>query len=125
MRRVMRSKSASAKNVGSASILSAMSKQRLSASVDEELLATGQAAVRDGRASTMSDWVNQALKLMVEHDRALCATDDFIASYEAEHGVITQEEMDAATRWADETAVKVRRPAAPKASARKRRRGAA
>lgn len=89
--------------------MAAVSKERLSASVDEELLAFGHAAVRDGRAATMSEWASGALRRMIENDRVLANMDVFLAAYEAEHGVITQEEMDAAGRWADETAVKVRR----------------
>jgi len=74
------------------------SKQRLSASVDEELIAAGRQAVDDGRAPNLSSWVNDALKLKYEHDRRLAALAEFIAEFESEHGAITATEIAAATR---------------------------
>jgi hypothetical protein len=52
--------------------------------------------------------VSDALHLKIDHDRRLRGLDDFIATYEAEHGEITQEEMEAAERWARERAIVVR-----------------
>ena len=52
--------------------------------------------------------VSDALRLKAEHDRRLRGMDDFIAAYEAEHGVITDEEMDAAYRRAKARAIVVR-----------------
>jgi Arc/MetJ-type ribon-helix-helix transcriptional regulator len=83
-------------------------KQRLSASVDAELMAAAQQAVSDGRAENLSAWVNDALRLKADHDRRLRALDDFLAAYEAEHGEITEDEMRAAARRARERAVVVR-----------------
>jgi hypothetical protein len=83
-------------------------KRRLSATVDEDLIEASQAAVAAGTAESVSAWVNDALRLKVEHDRRLQALDKFIAQYEAEHGEITEEEMAAAARWARERAVVVR-----------------
>lgn len=104
-----------------------MSKVRLSASVDEELFDLGLAAVRDGRVATMSEWVNTALALMAENDRLLDNGALFIAEYEAEHGVLTDGDMDAADRYIEERTITIgpqeRVPKRP-ASA-KRRRGAA
>ena len=51
---------------------------------------------------------DDALHLKVEHDRRLRGIDDFIAAYEAEHGEITDEQMDAAYRRAKARAVVVR-----------------
>ncbi|MHB2024538.1 MAG: ribbon-helix-helix domain-containing protein, partial [Mycobacteriales bacterium] len=62
-------------------------KQRLSASVDSELLEAAQTAVEEGRASSVSAWVNHALRLKIEHDRRMQALDSFLAGYEAEHGI--------------------------------------
>jgi Arc/MetJ-type ribon-helix-helix transcriptional regulator len=88
------------------------SKQRLSASVDADLIAAAQQAVTSGRAESISAWVNDALKLKADHDRRLQALDDFLAAYEAEHGEITEDEMRGAARRARERAVVVRgRPA--------------
>lgn len=83
-------------------------KERLSASVDAELMAAAQKAVTDGRAESISAWVNDALRLKADHDRRLQALDDFLAAYEAEHGEITEDEVRAATRRARERAVVVR-----------------
>jgi len=48
------------------------------------------------------------LRLKVELDRRLRALDDFIASYETDHGEITADEMAAAVRRARERAIVVR-----------------
>lgn len=83
-------------------------KQRLSASVEVELVRAGQAAVSAGRARNLSAWVNDALRLKVDLDRRMQALDDFLAGYEAEHGEITAEEMREASRRARGRAVVVR-----------------
>ncbi|HEY5015497.1 MAG TPA: hypothetical protein VII59_01820 [Streptosporangiaceae bacterium] len=44
----------------------------------------------------------------VSHDRRLRGIDDFIEAYEAEHGEITDEEMEAAYRRAKARAIVVR-----------------
>lgn len=87
-------------------------KERLSASVDTELIAAAQQAVARGRADSVSAWVNDALRLKADHDRRLAALDEFLAAYEAEHGEITEQEMRDAARRARAGAVVVRaRPA--------------
>ena len=83
-------------------------KKRLSATVDAELVEASHAAVAAGDAESVSAWVNEALRLKVEHDRRLHALGSYIESYEAEHGEITQEEITAASRWARERAIVVR-----------------
>jgi hypothetical protein len=83
-------------------------KQRLSASVDAELVAVAQGAVAEGHAESISAWVNEALRLKVDHDRRLRALDDFLAAYEAEHGEITEDDMRDAARRARSRAVVVR-----------------
>lgn len=101
-------------------------KQRLSASVDAELLAVAQAAVREGQVESVSAWINDALRLKADHDRRLQALDDFLAGYEAEHGEITQAEMQDAGRRARTGAVVVRgKPTASPSHQRRRRGGAA
>ena len=75
-------------------------KERLSASVDAELVAAAERAVADGRADTVSSWVNDALRLKVEHDGKLEALAAFIAAYEEQHGAIGAEEMRQASRRA-------------------------
>ena len=83
-------------------------KRRLSASVDAELVAVAQEAVTDGHAESISAWVNDALRLKADHDRRLQALDEFLATYEAEHGEITDDEMRDAARRARERAIVVR-----------------
>ncbi len=83
-------------------------KRRLSATVDADLVEASRAAVEAGSAESMSAWVNDALRLKVEHDRRLRALDEFIAGYEAEYGEITEDEMAEAARRARERAVVVR-----------------
>ena len=70
-------------------------KQRLSASVDADLVEAAHAAVAGGRAENLSAWVNEALRRQVDHDRRMQALDDFLAAYESEHGEIT----GAGKRW--------------------------
>ena len=83
-------------------------RERLSATVEAELLAAGRAAVAEGRAESVSAWVNDALRLKADHDRRIRALDDFLAAYEAEHGAITDDEIRQATRRARAGAVVVR-----------------
>jgi hypothetical protein len=68
-------------------------KQRLSASVDAELMAEIAAAAARGEARTVSAWVNDALRLKLEHDRRLRALAEFIAADEDVHGPITEDEI--------------------------------
>lgn len=83
-------------------------KLRLSASVDPEVITAAQDAVDAGRADNISAWVNQALHRQAEHDRRMHALDEFLAQYEADEGVITEEEMVAAARNARARALVVR-----------------
>ncbi len=96
-------------------------RERLSASVESELLDAGRTAVAEGRASSVSAWVNLALRRQVEHDRRLRALDAFLAAYEARHGLITEDEIREATRRARSRAT-VLRPADPAPPARTRAR---
>ena len=76
--------------------------------VDADLIAAVHAAVAAGAAESMSAWVSDALRLKLDHDRRLRGIGDFIAAYEAEHGEISEEEMEAAVRRARERAIVVR-----------------
>lgn len=83
-------------------------KQRLSASVDADLIAAGQAAVAAGTTENLSAWVSEALRRQAEHDRRLAALGEVLADFEAEHGALTDAEIAGASRWARERAVVVR-----------------
>src|SRR6266851_4652074 len=100
-------------------------KQRLSASVDGELLEAGNSAVAEGRADSLSAWVNDALRLKAEHDRRMRALDEYLTAYEAVHGEITEDEMKDAARRARARATVVRGTPVPDGPRRGRRRGAA
>ncbi|HEX9516355.1 MAG TPA: hypothetical protein VF940_09305 [Streptosporangiaceae bacterium] len=100
-------------------------KERLSASVDADLVSVAQDAVAQGRAESVSAWVNEALRLKVDHDRRLRALDDFIASYEAEQGEISEQEMADAARRARARAVVVRGDGSSSGAGGSRGRGAA
>ena len=88
-----------------------MAKQRLSVSVDSDLLDAGGESVARGGAKTLSAYVNDALRLKRDHDRRLAALAAFVASWEAEHGEITDEQMRTARSRMSERAVRIRRPA--------------
>ncbi len=97
-----------------------MKKQRLSASVDAELIEAAEAAVAAGTSETVSAWVNDALRLKLEHDRRLQALAEFIRQYELEHGEISPDEVRTARRNALIRATAVR-PIVPSTAGRARR----
>jgi Arc/MetJ-type ribon-helix-helix transcriptional regulator len=96
-------------------------KQRLSASVDAQLIEAAEQAVARGRADSVSAWVNEALGLKLAQDRRLEALAVFVAAYEAEHGEITPEEMQLAARRARARALAVRGMPAGKRPVTRRR----
>jgi hypothetical protein len=67
-------------------------KRRLSVSVRPAWIEAAQTAVAGGQAPSVSAWVDDALRLKVEHDRRLAALAAFLESYENTHGVITDED---------------------------------
>src|SRR2546422_941764 len=73
-------------------------KQRLSASIDSDLIEAVEDAVARGHSGSVSAWVNDALRLKLEHDRRLEALSAFIKDYESKFGEITPEEMRRAAR---------------------------
>lgn len=85
-----------------------MTRERLSATVEADLLEAGRAAVAAGEAESLSAWVNAALRRQAEHDLRMRALSAFIAEYEADHGEITEEEMASAARAMRSRAVVVR-----------------
>jgi hypothetical protein len=97
-------------------------RQRLSATVEADLLAAGRAAVAEGRVDNLSAWVNGGLRRQADHDRRMRALDDFLDAYEAEHGEISEDEMRDATRRTRGRAVVIRTPPPqPDAAAGRRR----
>jgi Arc/MetJ-type ribon-helix-helix transcriptional regulator len=100
-----------------------MNKLRLSASVDAELIEAAESAVAHGRSESVSAWVNDALRLKLDQERRLEALAAFVATYEADCGEITADEMNQAVRQARSRAVTVREMPAKKSPMPRKRRG--
>jgi len=83
-------------------------KQRLTVTVDPELVEAASRAVAGGQAASVSGWVSAALSEKLDRDRKLAHLRAAIADYEAEFGEITAEEMAAQGRVDREDAVVVR-----------------
>lgn len=76
--------------------------------MDADLLTAAEEATRRGEASTLSAWINDAIRLKLEDDARLRALAAFIADYEAERGPITAADTEAAVREAKRRAISVR-----------------
>jgi len=85
-------------------------KRRLSVSVRPAWIEAAQSAVAGGQVPSVSAWVDDALRLKVEHDRRLAALAVFLESYENTHCLITDEEVRDAARRARSRAMTVRGP---------------
>jgi DNA-binding transcriptional regulator WhiA len=96
-------------------------KRRLSASVDADLLAAVEAAAKQAEIANVSAWVNEALRLKLEHDQALAQFGNVITDFEAEHGEITNDEIEGAVRKARAEATAVRGTRASEKQTRWRR----
>ena len=83
-------------------------KERLTVTVDPDLIEAGNQAVAAGLAESLSGWVNAALVERTIRDRRLQSLSDAIISYEAKHGQITADEMATQARRDREEAVVVR-----------------
>lgn len=83
-------------------------KERLTVTVDPELVDAGNEAVAAGRADSLSGWVNAALVDRVARDRRLEGLSAAIVNYEADFGEITREEIASLRRSDRENAVVVR-----------------
>src|SRR5215475_13698177 len=99
-----------------------MNKERLTASVDADLIAAAESSVARGRSESVSAWVNDALRLKLDQERRLEALAAFVAAYEADYGEITPDEMNQAVRRARSRAVSVR-GMPPKSPTPRKRRG--
>jgi hypothetical protein len=85
-------------------------KERLTVTVDPDLIEAGNQAVAAGRAESLSGWVNAALVDRAIRDRRDQSLSDAITAYETDHGQITAEEMAVQARRDREKAVVVRGP---------------
>jgi hypothetical protein len=83
-------------------------KERLTVTVDPELVEAGNRAVATGGADSLSSWVNEALSDRTLKDRRLEALASAVSDYESEFGEITDEELALQLRLDRERAVVVR-----------------
>jgi hypothetical protein len=83
-------------------------KQRLTVTVDPDLVEAGNRAVASGAAQSLSAWVSTALTEQTRRDQQLARLRDAVADYEAELGEISAEEIAALQRADREGAVIVR-----------------
>lgn len=88
-------------------------KQRLTVTVDPNLIEAGNQAVAAGEADSLSGWVSQAMVEKAERARTLRLLAAAIADYEREFGEITPEEIASQRRSDRENATVVRRRRAP------------
>lgn len=83
-------------------------KERLTVTVDPDLIHAGSNAVAEGRAESLSAWVNSALAEKVTKERRLAALAEAVAVYEEKHGAISVQELAEQARADRESAVVVR-----------------
>jgi hypothetical protein len=85
-------------------------KERLTVTVDADLVKAGNQAVASGRADSLSGWVNLALAERKAKEQRLLAMAEAVAEYEARFGEISPEEIAAQQRSDQRTAAVVRGP---------------
>jgi hypothetical protein len=93
-------------------------KQRLTVTVDPELVEAGNRAVASGAAASLSAWVSTALAERARRDVQLARLREAIADYEAQFGEITADELAAQRRADREDAVVVRGRRRPRRGAK-------
>jgi len=86
-----------------------INKQRLTITVDPDLIDAGQQAVASGAADSMSGWVSAALAEKLHRDQKLAELATAVADFEAEFGEITPDEIAAQRRSDRGDATVVRR----------------
>ena len=70
-----------------------MHKQRVTVTVDEDLLEAANRAVDEGLALSVSEWVSEAMARRRDRDGRLAVMRRLLEAYEAEHGFISDEEI--------------------------------
>ena len=84
------------------------SKERLTVTVDPELIEAANQAVAEGRVASLSGWVNLALAERAAKERRLRTLAEAIAGYEEGFGEITAAELAAQERVDRKNATAVR-----------------
>jgi hypothetical protein len=85
-------------------------KERLTVTIDADLLEAANQAVAAGRAESLSGWVNLALAERTIKERRLQALAEAVAEYEARFGPISDDEIVAQRRADQRAAIVVRGP---------------
>jgi hypothetical protein len=98
-------------------------KERLTVTVDPAFIDAGNDAVAEGRAESLSAWVNAALAERVARERRLVVLAQAVAEYEQRFGVISAQELADQTRADRESAVVVRGKASRTSKRKAGRRG--
>jgi hypothetical protein len=83
-------------------------KERLTVTVDSELIEAASQAVAEGRVASLSGWVNLALSERAAKERKLSLLAEAIAAYEETFGEITTAELLSQERADRRNAVAVR-----------------
>jgi len=94
-------------------------KERLTVTLDPDLVKAGNEAVSEGRADSLSAWVNVALAERAAKDRRLRALAEALDAYEERFGRITADEL-ADQKRSDRLEARVPRRAAHAKSRRNR-----
>ena len=95
-------------------------KERLTVTVSPAFINAGNDAVSEGRAESLSAWVNAALAEKVAKERRLAALAEAVAEYEKRFGAISGQELADQARADRESATVVRgRARAQKTKARR------
>lgn len=96
-----------------------MSKERVTVTLDADLIRAGQEAVERGGAESLSAWINQAIFDRAEKERRLLSLARAVGDYEKAFGTITREEI-AVQQRADRAAARVVRAGGSTAKARRK-----
>ena len=96
-------------------------KERLTVTVDPSHIEAGNDAVAQGRAESLSAWVNAALAERVAKERRLAGLAAAVASYEERFGAISEQELREQARADRESARVVRGQKAKPAGGKTRR----
>lgn len=70
-----------------------MQKRRVTVTVDEELLQEAGTAVSERRSRSVSEWIGEAMAQRRDRDQRLAVLRRLVSEYEAEHGVISDDEI--------------------------------
>ena len=97
-------------------------KERLTVTVDPEFIEAGSDAVAEGKAESLSAWVNAALAERVARERRLVALAQAVSAYEERFGPISAQELADQARADRESAIVLRGTRAARTKTKTRRR---